>query len=66
MKNIVLITSAFMLLAHTAMAQTVEHNWNDFHDRSHTTMSRAIPLPYVRESDVIWESIIWQIGRAHV
>lgn len=43
-----------------AGAQTVEGEPYHFYER-HTAKERdPIPMPYVRESDVIWEQIVWR------
>ena len=66
MKHIALIMLTLSLLAANGLwAQTVEHNWNDYHERSLTTLQCAMPLPYVRESDVIWELIVWRTIDLH-
>ncbi|MCR4658983.1 MAG: gliding motility protein GldN [Bacteroidales bacterium] len=65
MKPRQLIALIAALGAMCAEAQTVEHNWNDYHARTATALQRAMPLPYVRESDVIWELVVWRTIDLH-
>ncbi|MDY5968614.1 MAG: gliding motility protein GldN [Bacteroidales bacterium] len=56
-----LLAAAFSCTA--ALAQEVEakHNFNDFYEQTLRQQQEAAPLPYVRQSDVIWKAWIWRI-----
>lgn len=54
----------FVVLFSTASrAQEVEvrHNFNDFYEQTLRQQQEAMPLPYVRQNDVVWKSWIWRI-----
>ena len=41
-------------------AQTVEDNFNRFYERHIAAEREPISFPYLRETDVVWESLIWR------
>lgn len=41
-------------------AQVIESSPLDFYERKDTQTQRSLPLPYVRESDVVWKDMIWR------
>lgn len=41
-------------------AQEIEMGLGDFYSHSIRKEQKSIPLPYLRENDVIWETVIWR------
>lgn len=37
-----------------------DHNFNDFYEKTLSKTRKAIPYPYLREDDVVWESRTWR------
>ncbi len=66
MKKILFCLTLGLLLAGTAnmQAQTVldaeDANFNDFYQKKLNSGKQAMPHAFVRESDVVWETIIWR------
>ena len=51
-----------LLMGGATRGQEVEvrHNFNDFYEQSLRGQQEAKPLPYVRQSDVIWKTWVWR------
>lgn len=58
MKRIILIL--LILASNLVQGQEIEKSPLDFYSQTLTKEQRFSPLPYVRESDVIWEYKIWR------
>ena len=55
----------FMAGAFTANAQSIidaeeDHNFNDFYKKDQVSGRVAMPYPFLRESDVVWEHAVWR------
>lgn len=37
-----------------------DHNFNDFYEKTLSKTRQAIPYAFVREDDVVWETLIWR------
>lgn len=44
----------------SALAQTVDGDMGHYYEHRMTQEQDAVPVPYVRENDVVWEHIIWR------
>ena len=65
MKKILLNILVVAALGFTANAQSIidaddSHNFNDYYQKGLVVGKRAIPYPFLRESDVVWETCIWR------
>ena len=65
MKKVLLSIIAVVALAMTANAQSVidaddGRNPNDFYQQGIVIGKRAMPYPFLRESDVVWRTTIWR------
>lgn len=65
MKKVLLSILAVVALAMAANAQSVidaddGRNPNDFYQQGIVVGKRAMPYPYLRESDVVWRTTIWR------
>ncbi len=60
-KLLLLASTLGMLIALTTNAQEAQDRPNDtFYERRAVEESKPIPLPYVREADILWSKRIWQ------
>lgn len=65
MKKVLFYVLAVIAYCTTANAQSIidaddQRNPNDFYTKVVTTGKKATPYPAVRQSDVIWETVIWR------
>ena len=65
MKKILLTIALTLAMAITGNAQSIIDaedgtNPNDFYQKGLVVGKRAMPYPYLRESDVVWETTIWR------
>lgn len=65
MKKILLTIAVTLAMAITGNAQSIIDaedgtNPNDFYQKGLVVGKRAMPYPYLRESDVVWETTIWR------
>lgn len=65
MKKVLLSILAMVALAMASNAQSVidaddGRNPNDFYQQGIVVGKRAMPYPYLRESDVVWRTTIWR------
>ena len=65
MKKVLFYVLASLAYCTTAYAQSIidadeQRNPNDFYQKVIVSGKKAMPYPAVRESDVIWESVIWR------
>ncbi|MBR1549319.1 MAG: gliding motility protein GldN [Bacteroidales bacterium] len=65
MKKVLFYVLAIAAYCTTANAQSIideddQRNPNDFYTKVVTTGKKATPYPAVRQSDVIWECVIWR------
>ncbi len=65
MKKVLLSILAMVALTMSANAQSVidaddGRNPNDFYQQGIVVGKRAMPYPYLRESDVVWRTTIWR------
>ncbi len=65
MKKVLFYVLAMIDYCTTANAQSIidaddQRNPNDFYTKVNTTGKKATPYPAVRQSDVIWEMVIWR------
>ena len=65
MKKVLLSILAMVAFAMTANAQSVidadnGRNPNDFYQKGIVVGKRAMPYPFLRESDVVWRTTIWR------
>lgn len=65
MKRVLFYVLALAAYCTAAQAQSIidadeQRNPNDFYVKVSTAGKKAMPYPSVRESDVIWESVIWR------
>ncbi|MBR1850190.1 MAG: gliding motility protein GldN [Bacteroidales bacterium] len=65
MKKILLNIFVVAALGLSASAQSIidaddSRNFNDYYEKGLVAGKRAIPYPYLRESDVVWESYVWR------
>ncbi len=60
MKKTLLILSLAITLASFSTAQTVEKKPDEFHTSQIQGHPRPIPLPFIRESDIVWSTEIWK------
>lgn len=65
MKKVLLSLLAIVTFAMTGNAQNIidaedGHNPNDFYQQGLVVGKKAMPYPYLRESDVVWKTTIWR------
>jgi gliding motility associated protien GldN len=65
MKKVLFYVLAVLAYCTTANAQSIidaddQSNPNDFYTKVSTTGKKPMPYPPVRESDVIWEKVVWR------
>lgn len=65
MKKVLFYVLAVLAYCTTANAQSIidaddQSNPNDFYTKVSTTGKKPMPYPPVRQSDVIWEKIVWR------
>lgn len=61
MKKTLLIVCFSLLLALPSVGQTVEEkNPNDFYISQPSGDARPIPLPFLREDDIVWSTTLWK------
>ena len=65
MKKVLIYVLAILGYCTTINAQSIidaddQRNPNDFYQKGIVVGKKAMPYPTVRESDVIWESVIWR------
>lgn len=66
MKKILFCLGLFLFMgAFAAQSQSIidaeeEHNFNDFYKKDQVKGREAMPYAYLRESDVVWEHIVWR------
>lgn len=54
------VAAATNLMAQSAIDAEDEHNFNHFYNHTLTSERRAMPYPYLRENDVVWEHCVWR------
>lgn len=59
-RRFLLVVIGLVFAAVALSAQTVESGAGHFYERHLTKEREAIDLPFIRETDVVWESLIWR------
>ena len=57
---IILTLGGLSVSAQNIIDSEDDNNLSRFYSRKMTQTKQAIPYPYLRESDVIWETCIWR------
>lgn len=57
---LLLAGSILPMVGQTILDADDDKNFNDFYEKTMIKSRQAIPYPYLREDDVVWESIVWR------
>ena len=55
-----IIFVVLLLLANTTDAQTIERSFDNYYNKTLSQGKRAPKFPKLRESDIVWERVIWR------
>ncbi|MCQ2299503.1 MAG: gliding motility protein GldN [Bacteroidales bacterium] len=54
------VGSSYTLQAQSVLDAEDDNNFNNFYSRTLTGQKKAMPYAYLRENDVVWETVIWR------
>lgn len=54
------VGSSFTMQAQSVLDAEDDNNFNNFYSRTLTGQKKAMPYAYLRENDVVWETVIWR------